>query len=90
MGILFSVLFYILEVNTTIISMLMLSKYQIALAEGDGSADSQMIWSLVLIAIVVLLMVFGRRILLLVKGKSADEDLDEDEFVVEEEEDSKG
>ncbi len=68
--------------------MLMLSKYQIVLAE-EGTVDSQMIWSLVLIAIVVLLMVFGRRILLLVKGKSADEDLDEDEFIREEEEDSK-
>jgi hypothetical protein len=66
----------------------MLSKYQIVLAE-EGTVDSQMIWSLVLIAIVVLLMVFGRRILLLVKGKSADEDLDEDEFIREEEEDSK-
>jgi hypothetical protein len=61
----------------------MLSKYQIELAEG--STDSEMIWSIVLIAIVVLLLVFGRRILLLAKGKHGDEDLDEDEFIVEEE-----
>lgn len=58
----------------------MLSNYKIALAQATP-IDPTMIWTIVLIIIVVLLIVFGRRILLLVKGKSVDEDLDEDDFV---------
>jgi hypothetical protein len=59
----------------------MFSKYPIELAESP-QIDPSMIWTIVLIIIVVLFIIFGRRILLLIKGKSIDEDLDdENEFV---------
>jgi len=59
--------------------MLMLSQTHLKLAEG--TTDSEMIWSIVLICVVLLFIIFGRRILLLIKGKKADEDLDEEDFV---------
>lgn len=62
--------------------MLMLSKYQLLLAESDF--DPTMIWSIALIFVVLLLIIFGRRILLLINGKSPDEDLDDEVFVEEE------
>lgn len=60
--------------------MLESPKYKIMLAEGSH-IDPSMIWTIILIIIVVLLIIFGGRILLMIKGKSADEDLDEDDFV---------
>lgn len=63
--------------------MLMLSKYQLELAE-QATTPSEMFLSIGLIIVVLLLIVFGRRILLLINGKKADEDLDEEVFVEEE------
>jgi hypothetical protein len=61
----------------------MSSGYKVSLAEADV-IDPSMIWTIILIVVVVILIIFGRRILLLIKGKSADEDLDdENEFVSE-------
>ena len=56
--------------------MVMLLKNTIALAEGS-TIDPSMIWTVILIAIILLFLVYGRRLLLMIKGKSADEDLDD-------------
>jgi hypothetical protein len=63
--------------------MLMSSTYKLSLAEA---IDPTMIWTMVLIFIVVMLLIFGRRLLLLAKGKTVEEDLDEDEFIMDEDE----
>jgi len=54
--------------------MHLLSIYMILLEEGPAKMDSEMIWTIILIAIVVLLIIFGRRILLLINGKNYDDD----------------
>jgi hypothetical protein len=61
----------------------MSSTYKLSLAEA---IDPTMIWTMVLIFIVVMLLIFGRRLLLLAKGKTVEEDLDEDEFIMDEDE----